>query len=450
MNSKQSGPTQSNRRRFLKGSAALLGAAALEGVRPASAQAPYTPPVIPNNDIRPVGEISRYEQLVRTGDVQFAFSPLQHLHGIITPSHLHFYQNHEKGNIFDIDPAQHRLTIFGMVDRPLVLTMDEIKRLPHVSRIRFIECNANGSTRRVKAAKTIQDAHGMVSCAEWTGVPLSLLLQEAGVQSGAKWLVCSSADTSNHSSAVPIEKAMADGIAAYGMNGEAPRLENGYPLRLLLPGYGGRINVKWLNRIKVVDQAYFTTQDRTSYMQHTPAGEGAFLLAGGKAIEWHFSSYAKSVITYPTGGHVLPGSGRYVISGLAWSGGGAVRRVDVTTDGGRTWNEARLEEPVLNRAFTRFNFPWTWNGAETVIASRCTDETGTVQASMTELEKNWGSDPSAACVDVMGAENCNRIPRRAARAYIMNWRVMRDGTVQNAMENMPDDTVIHGGEVHHG
>lgn len=442
MNSRRSG-----RRKFIKSSAAMLGMAAAGGLRPAGAQPPYTPPVIPNRDIRPTGEISRYEHLVRTGDVQFAFSPLQHLHGIITPSHLHFYQNHEKGNLFDIDPAQHRLTIFGMVDRPLVLTMDEIKRLPSVSRIHFIECNANGSPSRVKKAKTIQDAHGMVSCAEWTGVPLSVLLREAGVQRGAKWLVFASADSSNHSSSVPMEKAMDDGIAAYAQNGEAPRLENGYPLRLLLPGYGGRINVKWLNRIKVVDEPYFTTQDRTSYMKHTPAGEGAFLLASGKAIEWHFSLYAKSVITYPTGGHLLPGPGFYEISGLAWSGGGAVRRVEVTTDGGRTWHDAQLQEPILRRAFTRFNYPWTWNGEETIIASRCTDETGTVQASMTELEKNWGTDRTAACVDVMG-QYCTKIPRRANRAYIMNWRVMRDGTIQNAMQNMPDDDGIEGGEIH--
>src|SRR3990172_4977037 len=151
----------------------------------------------------------------------------------------------------------------------------------------------------------------MVSCSEWTGVPLSLLLQEAGVQRGAKWLVCASADTSNHSSAVPMEKAMADGLVAYGQNGEAMRLENGYPLRLLLPGYGGRINVKWLNRIKVVDQPFMHTQDRTSYMEHTPAGEGAFLLSGAKARHWHFSVYVKSVITSPSGGQRLPGRGFY-------------------------------------------------------------------------------------------------------------------------------------------
>jgi len=443
MNSKQSG-----RRKFLKGSAAMIGMAAVGGMRPASGQAPAPPGVLPQNALRPVGEISRFEKLVRVGNTQNAYTPLQHLHGIITPSHLHFYMNHERGNLMDIDPAQHRLTIFGMVDRPLVLTMEELKRLPSISRIYFLECNANGGQARVKAAKTVQEAHGLTSCSEWTGVPLSLLLREAGVQSGARWLVCGSADTSNHASAVPMQKAMNDGMVAYGQNGEALRLEQGYPLRLILPGYGGRINVKWLSRIKAVDQAYMTTQDRTSFMRHTPAGEGAFLLASGKAIEWHFALYAKSLLTFPTGGHQLPGPGSYEITGLAWSGGGAVRRVEVSTDGGRSWNDAQLQEPILRFAYTRFRHPWRWNGEETVLQSRCTDETGTVQPAVTELAKNWGADPSAACTDVMG-DDCNKIPRRANRAYIMSWRVARDGTVANATTDLPSDEVIEGGEIHH-
>jgi sulfane dehydrogenase subunit SoxC len=425
----------------------MIGMAAVGGIRPAAAQEPARPAVIPNSAVRPVGEISKYEKLARNGNFQNAYTPLQDLHGIITPSHLHFYMNHERGNLLDIDPAQHSLTIFGMVDRPLVLTMAELKRLPSVSRIHFLECNANGGAARVNGAKTVQEAHGLTSCSEWTGVSLSLLLREAGVQSGAKWLLAASADTSNHSSAVPMEKAMADGMVVYGQNGEALRLEQGYPLRLVLPGYGGRINVKWLNRIKVVDQPFMTTQDRTSYMRHTPAGEGAFLLASGKPIEWHFSMYAKSLLTFPTGGHQLPGPGSYEITGLAWSGGGAVRRVEVSTDGGRTWNDAQLQEPILRHAYTRFRLPWRWNGEEAVLMSRCTDETGTVQPLVTDLDKNWGVDRSAACVDVMG-EDCNKIPRRANRAYTMSWQVARNGTVQN-ITKVPDDGTIEGGEIHH-
>ena len=431
-------PKQSGRRRFLKGSAAALGMAAVGGVRPAGAQQPAD---LASNDISP------YEQLSRSGPVTRATTPLQDLHGIITPSHLHFYMNHEQGYLPNINPEEHTLTIFGMVDRPLVLTMAELKQLPSVTRIHYLECNANGNPNRVKVAKDIQEAHGLTSCAEWTGVTLSLLLREVGVQGGAKWLVAGSADSSNHASAIPMEKAMADGLVVYGQNGEALRLGQGYPLRLLLPGYGGRINVKWLNRLKVVDQPYMTKQDRTSYMEHTPAGEGAFLLANGKAIEWHFSMYAKSVITYPTAGHQLRGPGQYEISGLAWSGGGSVRRVEVSTDGGQTWNDAQLQDPVLPFAHTRFRFPWTWNGEEANLQSRCTDEQGTVQPSAAELAKNWDSDLSPACTDVMG-EDCNKIPRRANRAYIMTWRVLRDGTVQNVSTDLPTDEDILGGEIH--
>jgi len=422
----------------LKGSAAALGMAAVGGVRPAAAQQPAD---FASNDISP------YEQLSRSGPVTRATTPLQDLHGIITPSHLHFYMNHEQGYLPNINPEEHTLTIFGMVDRPLVLTMAELKQLPSVTRIHYLECNANGNPNRVKVAKDVQEAHGLTSCAEWTGVTLSLLLREVGVQGGAKWLVAGSADSSNHASAIPMEKAMADGLVVYGQNGEALRLGQGYPLRLLLPGYGGRINVKWLNRLKVVDQPYMTKQDRTSFMEHTPAGEGAFLLASGKAIEWHFSMYAKSVITYPTAGHQLRGPGQYEISGLAWTGSGSVRRVEVSTDGGRTWNDAQLQGPVLPFAHTRFRFPWTWNGEEANLQSRCTDEHGTVQPSAAELAKNWDTDLSPACTDVMG-EDCNQIPRRANRAYIMTWRVLRDGTVQNASTDLPTDEAILGGEIH--
>ena len=193
-----------------------------------------------------------------------------------------------------------------------------------------------------------------------------------------------------------------------------------------------------------------TTQDRTSYMEHTPAGEGAFLHAQGKAIEWHFSAYAKSVLTFPTGGHKLSGPGIYDITGLAWSGGGKVRRVEVSTDGGKTWKDAQLQEPILRIAHTRFHFTWKWNGEEARLQARCTDENGTIQPSATDLQKNWGSDMTPACTEYMG-DDCKHIPRRAHRAYIMTWLVNRDGTVVNASDDLPDDKLIEGGEIHqHG
>ncbi len=443
MKSKQIG-----RRRFLQGGAAAVGGLALGGMRSASGQEATPAPIIRNTGVRPLGEISRYEKLVRTGTRTDMHTPLQDLRGIITPSNLHFHMNHEAGLIPEIDPEKHRLTIFGMVERPLILTMAELKRLPSVTRIYFLECNSNGTPRRVKAGKTVQDTHGLTSCAEWTGVPLSLLLKEAGVQKGGTWLVAGSADTANHESSVPIEKAMSDGLAVYAQNGEALRIDQGYPLRLILPGYGGRINVKYLSKIKVVHEPFMNTQDRTSFMEHTPAGEGAFLLAGDKAHLYQYSSYPKSVITYPSGGHKLSGPGDYEISGLAWSGAGAVRRVEVTTDNGKTWKDAQLQEPVLRFAHTRFRLPWKWNGEEAALQSRCTDENGDVQASVTELNKNWAIDSEEACTSVMG-EDCNRIPRRANRAYIQSWRVTRDGSVENATAAvMPEDEVIKGGVIH--
>jgi sulfane dehydrogenase subunit SoxC len=438
MNSKHSG-----RRRFLKGSAAVLGAAALKGPQTASAQQA----VIPNSGVRPVSEISQYEKLVRTGNIGRAMTPLQHLHGMITPSHLHFYMNHEQGYLPNIDPEKHTLTIFGMVDRPLVLTMGDIKQLPAVSRIHFLECNSNGNPIRARVAKDIQEAHGLTSCSEWTGVPLSTLMEEVGVQGNAKWIIATSADTSNHASSIPMEKAMADGMLVYGQNGDALRVDQGYPLRLLLPGYGGRINVKWLDRLKVVDQPYMTKQDRTSYMRHTPAGEGTFMLTRGKALDWHFAAYAKSIITSPTGGQKLPGPGLYDITGLAWSGSGSVRRVEVSTDGGGSWKDAQLQEPILRIAHTRFHFPWKWNGEVAKLQSRCTDENGTVQPSAAELAKNWDEDLSTACTEYMG-DDCKRIPRRAHRAYIMTWQVNRDGTVLNASNDLPTDDRIEGGMIH--
>ena len=426
MNSKQS-----SRRGFLKGGAALAGLV-VGGIRRASGQQAQEPELTYDVGVRARGGISRFENSLRTGSATEGLTPLQDSRGIITPSDLHFYVNHENGVRPDIDPRQHRLMIHGMVDRPLMLTMVELMRLPSITRIYFLECNANSNPEsRVKDAKTVQESHGRTSCAEWTGVRLSLLLREAGVQPGANWLVAVSVDPSKHASSIPMEKAMDDALVAYYQNGESLRPEQGYPLRLILPGWGGRVHVKWLNRIKVVDQPYMTRQDRTSQMDHTPAGPGAFLLSSEKARRFRYEMFPKSVITFPSGGHRLSSRGFYEISGLAWSGSSAIRRVEVSTDGGRTWKDAELQEPVLPKAHTRFRLPWNWGGEEAVLQSRCTDENGDVQAAVDEVSKNWGADPSEACTSVMG-EDCNRIPRRANRAYVMRWRVARDGSVHNA------------------
>lgn len=294
--------------------------------------------------------------------------------------------------------------IHGMVDRPLVLSMEELKRFPSVSRIYVMECSGNGF--RNKGAKTVQDAHGLVSCSEWTGVPLALLLREAGVQSNASWIVAEGSDAAKMTRSVPLAKAMNDVLLAYGQNGEAIRPEQGYPLRLFVPGWEGNISIKWLRRIKVVDQPYMTREETSKYTD---------LMPDGKARQFTFEMDPKSLITYPSGGQKLVSPGFYEISGLAWSGRGAIRKVEVSVDGGRTWRDAQLQSPVLPIAFTRFRFGWKWDGSETVLQSRCTDEHGDLQPSLADLVKARGDHWSY---------HFNPI---------QSWKVAADGSVQNAL-----------------
>jgi sulfane dehydrogenase subunit SoxC len=402
-----------SRRRFLKGGAALGVALAAWVGHPSAGRAqpaPDDPSKVLGGPIRPYGERSRFEQTVRekfplskTDEVGSSMTPLDATMGIITPSALH-YEVHRSG-VPDIDPRKHRLLIHGMVDRPVILTVDEIKRLPSTSRILFLECQGNSMMGwRVSAAKSVQALHGATSCSEWTGVPLALLLREAGVQQGATWLVAEGADASGNERSIPMAKAMDDVLVAYGQNGEAVRPENGYPLRLIVPGWTGNINVKWLRRIKVVNQPYLTRMDGVG--QPT-------LMPDGKARQLQFIIEAKSVITSPSGGQQLPGPGLYEIRGLAWSGRGLVRRVEVSMDGGKTWSDARLQEPVLPLAHTRFRLDWRWDGREVVLQSRCTDETGYVQPTLAELVKVRG---------------LNSVYFNNA---IQNWKVAADGSVHN-------------------
>ena len=402
-----------DRRRFLRRGITLGAALAAGQAAPASAQsdaAPDDPSKVLGGPIRPYGERSRFEQAVRerspfskTDEVGGTRTPLGESVGIITPSSLHFEVH--RGGVPDIDPRKHRLLIHGMVDHPVILTMEEIKRLPSVSRIYFIECGGNTFTEwRAPTGKTVQGTHGATSCSEWTGVALSLLLREAGIQKSASWIVAEGADASGNERSIPMAKAMDDVLVAYGQNGEAPRPENGYPLRLIVPGWTGNINVKWLRRITVVDRPYLTRMDG--------AGQPN-LMPDGKARQLVFVMEAKSVITFPSGGQRLPGPGFYEITGLAWSGHGLVRRVEVSTDGGKTWRDALLQEPVLRFAHTRFRFPWRWDGREAVLQSRCTDETGYVQPTLADLVKVRG------------------LNSRFHLNAIQSWKVAADGSVHN-------------------
>ena len=303
-----------SRRRFMKGGVAL-GAALVAGTaRPGDAQAPSPPRPAPDDPSRvvggpmvPYGARSRFEDAAREKGPPFLpdewggnFTPLADMLGTITPSALHYEVC--RGGIPDIDPKKHRLLIHGMVDRPLILTIDDLKRLPSTSRIVFLECAGNSRSEwRGPAAPSVKFTHGLTSCTEWTGVALSLLLREAGVQKGAGWIVAEGGDATGNERSMPMAKAMDDIIVAYGQNGEALRPGNGYPLRLVVPGWEGNVQTKWLRRIKVVDQPYMT---RMESPDHTS------LMPDGKARQFLFVMEAKSVITFPFGRPAAAGSGR--------------------------------------------------------------------------------------------------------------------------------------------
>jgi len=403
MNAKERG-----RRRFFKEGVALAGLAAMGPLASRAQTIESEAAAARPKDARNLyGERSRFETSGRVREDQkyrdVWFTPLQDLEGIITPSALHFSNVHY--GIPDIDPRQHRLMIHGLVDHPLIFTMEELKRLPSVSRIHTIECVTNNTRSVSKDAKTVAQTHGDIACSEWSGVPLSLLLREAGLQKGGSWVVAESADGGKRVRCIPLEKAMDDVLLAYAQNGEAVRPEQGYPLRFLVPGWEGNINVKYLRRLKVVDRPYLARIPR-------PPAKG----------HWEWEQPVRSAITYPSGEQRLAGRGFYQISGFAWSGGGAIRRLEVSTDGGRTWKDAQLQEPVFRKALTRFRMDWNWNGEEAVLQSRATDELGNVQPTMAEFNKTPHDNQ-----ELLGPD---RLPTHGNPIH--SWKVTQEGTVQNA------------------
>jgi sulfane dehydrogenase subunit SoxC len=311
-----------------------------------------------------------------------ARTPLHRLNGTITPNGLHFERSHS--GIPDIDPDAHRLLIHGLVKRPLVFTLDMLSRYPMESRIAFIECGGNSLQLYQKDPLPLdcQGLHGLVSCAEWTGVKLSTLLDEAGIEPTSKWILAEGADAAGMSRSVPLAKAMDDALIALFQNGERIRPSNGYPIRLLLPGYEGNMHVKWLRRIKVTEGPTMTKDETSKY---------TMLLPDGKSLQFVFPIETKSVITQPSPGLTMKGPGLYEISGLAWSGYGAISKVEVSADGGQSWAPAALQQPVLSMALTRFRLAWRWNGGPAVLQSRATDDTGYVQPTRAELIAKRGN-----------------------------------------------------------
>ncbi len=408
-----------HRRLFLRGGALFTGATALTGIAGVGAAQAADYPAWRKEPGRPFvayGTPSKFESdtqrivTVRapgypTAGAGSSRTPLQLLEGIITPSGLHFERSHN--GVPDIDPAQHKLLVHGLVKQPLVFTLEALDRYPRKSAIHFVECSGNsgGGWGLNPPVGPVGTMHGLVSCSEWSGVPLAYLLDEAGIDPKAKWILAEGADAAGMSRSVPLSKCLDDAMVALFQNGERVRPEQGYPMRLLLPGWEGNMNVKWLTRIKVTEGPTHTKDETSKYTE---------LMPDGKALQFTFPMGVKSTITRPSEGVNMQGPGYYEIAGFAWSGNGKIARVDVSADGGQSWAPAALQDPVFPKALTRFRIPWEWKGGPgIVLQSRAVDETGAVQPTRDKLIEERG---------IKNAYHYNGIT---------SWEVRESGLVKN-------------------
>jgi sulfane dehydrogenase subunit SoxC len=404
-----------SRRSLLAGAASALGAGALQQLTRLQQQSgtsavPPDPTKVPGSPTSVLGERSPFERPRRVplgGNQGVSLTPLQDLCGIVTPADLHFERHH--AGVPAIDPQLYKLLIHGMVERPMVFDLAALRRFPAVSALHFLECSGNGSAsyRNIRPDLSPQLIDGLTSTSEWTGVPLATLFHEVGVQPGASWFLAEGEDAAVMARSIPIGKGWEDALIAYGQNGEPLRPEQGYPARLLLPGWEGNTNVKWLRRIEVADHPFMTREETSKYTDP---------LADGTARQFSFVMDAKSIISFPAYPVTLAGTGWWDVTGIAWSGRGRITRVEISTDGGNRWAPAELQAPVLPKCHTRFRYLWNWDGAEALIMSRAVDETGYVQPTLEQL--------------------------RAARGpgtfyhfnHIRAWRVRRDGSVVFGLE----------------
>ncbi len=411
-----------HRRTFLAGGALAVGASAVAGLpSQASAQGAIGPdqPLwmkTPGAPFRGYGLPSRFEEGVARHILQpygelspgagVSMTPLQAMHGTITPNGLHFNRSHN--GVPDIDPDGHKLLIHGLVDRPLMFTMDQLMRYPTVTRTLFIECSGNSFFNSNLFPEAMQVPvgmiHGLVSAAEWTGIPLAILLDEAGIKGEAKWILAEGADAAGMSRSVPIAKCLDDAMIAIYQNGERVRPEQGYPMRLLLPGYEGNMSVKWLRRIKLTDAPTHTKDETSKYTELQP---------DGKSRQFTYAMDVKSTITRPATGLAMQGPGLYEVTGLAWSGNGSISKVEVSADGGQSWAEAALEGPVLPHALVRFRLPWQWDGGPVVLQSRAHDTAGNIQPNRSDWSRQYAAGQ---------LYHCNAI---------QSWSIAADGEIKN-------------------
>ncbi|WP_332692282.1 sulfite dehydrogenase [Bosea sp. (in: a-proteobacteria)] len=384
---------QVSRRRFLTATAGVAGAAAAgQAYADTLADVPAREvgePLSGSSARSQYAEISRIPEAgpgmrkVDPSDAINSKTPLHKLMGTVTPSDLHYERSH--AGVPSLDPAKHRLLIHGMAKKSLVLTMDDLKAMPSVSRVAFLECTGNGweNWKTADENLTVQNTHGLISTHEWTGVPLSFLIDLIGKERGSTWMLAEGGDAAGVARSIPLtDEVMAEAILAYGQNGEPLRPAHGFPLRLLIPGWEGNLSIKWLRRLKFGDQPFMTRWETARYTQ---------LLANGKARQFQLVQEVNSVITAPSGMmQIKPGYNR--ITGLAWSGYGAIAGVEISTDGGQSWKRAQLNHPVLPKAQARFQMDWEWDGRPTKIVSRSTDDKGNVQPDRKAVIERMGTN----------------------------------------------------------
>jgi sulfane dehydrogenase subunit SoxC len=388
-----------SRRDLLAGAAGVVAAGAAGAAH--SQDAPADPSKVRGRPSRALGQRAAAEKPQRQPrGATSSGTPHQDLYGTITPSDLHFERHH--GGVPEIDPKNYSLLVHGMVERPTIFTLADLKRFPSVSRVHFLECSGNFGGRGTATDLTPQQIAGLTSTSEWTGVALATLFREVGVRPQAKWFLAEGGDAALLTRSIPVSKAFDDALIAYGQNGEAIRPEQGYPARLFLPGWEGNSNVKWLRRIELSDRPFMTREETSKYTEP---------MADGSARMFSFLMDARSLITYPSYPVTLT-RGWVEINGIAWTGSGKISRVDVSTDGGATWTAAKLQEPVLPKAHTRFRHLWNWTGGDAVIMSRAADETGYVQPTRETLIKSRGVSGVGYHINP-----------------VTGWRVRQDGTV---------------------
>lgn len=409
-------PRSPSRRKLLAGVASGLGAAVFterassEGDTPRRPLVPDDPTKLQGPPPTELGERSPFERprrLVSKAEPSAASrTPLQDLTGMVTPADLHFERHH--GGVPKIDPDRYSLLVHGLVETPTIFSLADLKRFPSVSRLYFLECSGNGgeSLREYKETLTPQEIDGLTSTSEWTGVSLALLFREVGALPEARWFLAEGSDAAVMTRSIPMGKAWDDALIVYAQNGEPLRPENGYPARLFLPGWEGNANVKWIRRIELSERPFFTREETSKYSDPLP---------GGKARMFSFDMDAKSLITFPAYPKRLPATGFWEITGIAWSGRGRITQVELSVDGGKTWEEAELQEPALPKCHTRFRKLWNWRGEEATLVSRATDETGYVQPDTEEFLR------------VRGIETRYHFNNRRA------WKVRADGTVVFAL-----------------